>query len=96
MSLRARWHRQSAADFFKDVYDSADEMVEPYLTDDEKLSAFETLTTGIKLAGPGSFIGLPGRLAKVRGEATFEYVHQTNDFGDAVVANLALIVPFEF
>jgi hypothetical protein len=94
--LRLRWHHQGEAEFFEDIYDSASALAEPYLTDDEKLSAFDTLTFGLKLTGPGSFLGLPGRLATVRGEASLEYVHQTSDFGDAVVANLAIIVPFQY
>lgn len=96
LSLRFRYHRQSGADFFRTIYDSNDPAVEPFLTDDIKLSAFDGQTYGAKLEAPLSALGIRGDRADIRASATVEYVVQNNRFGDALLAELALTVPFAY
>jgi hypothetical protein len=96
LRLRYRYYRQTRADFFKDIYDSADPAVEPFLTDDPKLSAFETQTFGALLAAPLSLLGAGGSLAAVRVEGLVEHVAQTSRFGDAFIAQVAITVPLEY
>jgi hypothetical protein len=93
---RYRYHRQGAADFFKDVYDTADPMVEPFITDDVKLSAFTTHTLGVKLESALGVLGAQGWLARARADVVFEYTIQNNRFGNAVAGQLALTIPFEY
>jgi hypothetical protein len=92
--LRWRYHHQSRADFFKDVYDSGDPAVEPFLTDDVKLSAYDTHVIGVKLDSPLAAIGLCSRQTQgVRVDFTAEYVVQHNRYGNAFVGGLGLTVP---
>ena len=95
-TLRFRYHRQGSADFYKGVYDSNDPTVEPFLTDDPKLSRFAGQTYGVKIEAPLSALGIEDRRADVRASATFEYVAQNNRFGDAIVAILGVVVPFAY
>jgi hypothetical protein len=94
--LRYRLHHQSAADFYQTTYPSADPAVEPYLTDDVKLSRLTTHTVGLKLDVPARLLGLDGPLAEARAEALFEYITQTTYFGNAVAAQIAVTVPFRY
>ena len=94
--LRYRLHHQSAADFYKTTYPSSDPAVEPYLTDDAKLSELTTQTFGIKLDLEARLLGVDGLLGQARAEALFEYITQTTYFGNAVAAQIALTVPFEY
>ncbi len=93
-SLRYRYHRQSAAYFYQDRYDNSDAMIQPYLTDDIKLSAFTTNTMEAKLAVHGETFGLAGRWGAARFEGVLQYVVQANRFGNAAIAHVALTVPF--
>lgn len=93
---RFRYHRQTAADFYEEVYDSNDPMVEPFLTDDEKLSAFETYTVGVKIETTLAHFGIKGELADVRTDFVLEHVTQHNDYGNAIVASMAVSVPFDY
>ncbi len=93
--LRYRYHRQGAADFYQDRYPTSDPVMQPHLTDDEKLSAFTTHTVEAKLAALGEAFGLSGRWGGARLEGVLEYVLQYNRFGNAIVAQLALTVPLE-
>jgi hypothetical protein len=94
--LRYRLHHQSAADFYASTYPSADPELEPYLTDDVKLSELTTQTFGIKLDVPAKLLGIEGQLGDARAEALFEYITQTTYFGNAVVAQIAVTVPFRY
>lgn len=94
--LRYRLHHQSAADFYQSTYPSADPAVEPYLTDDAKLSELTTHTFGIKLDVEARLLGIQGQLADARAEALFEYITQTAYFGNAVAAQIAVTVPFRY
>jgi uncharacterized protein DUF3570 len=90
--LQLRYHAQSGADFYRDRYD----LQPDYFTSDVKLSPFETTTAGIKIDAPGSFIGLGGWLGTLHGDLLVEYIHQGNRYGDAISAQAALTIPFEY
>ncbi len=93
---RYRFHYQNGADFYEDVYDSADPAMEPFLTADEKLGPMITHTFGLKVDVALSALGIPGPGGKWRTEALFEYIVQNTDFGNAVNLQLAVTVPFEY
>ncbi|HKE19723.1 MAG TPA: DUF3570 domain-containing protein [Kofleriaceae bacterium] len=95
--LRYRLHHQSAADFYKSIYESADPAVEPFLTDDAKLGRLTTHTVGGKLEVALSLFGIDsGFLNGARAQVGFEYIDQSTYYGNAVAAQLALSVPFEY
>lgn len=96
LHLRYRHHLQGAADFYQPIYDSADPAIEPFLTDDDKLSEFSTRTAGGELDLRLGLLGVRGPWADARVEAAFEYIWQTTHFGNAVVAQLALVVPLDY
>jgi hypothetical protein len=89
-----RYYHQRAASFFLPVYPSADPMIEPWLTDDPKLSAFtgETMTATFGVAGHA--FGLDGRWSAAHLDVIIEYVVQHNRFGNAGIGHVALTVPF--
>lgn len=91
-----RYHRQGAASFYEPVYPTSNPVMEPWLTDDPKLSKFDGETLSAKFAVLGSGFGLDGDWAGVRAEVIFEYVVQHNRFGNAGVAHVALTVPFAY
>jgi len=95
-TVRYRYHRQSAADFYLPSYPSNDPNLYPYVTDDVKLSKFTTHTVGVKLGVLGEVLGLPGTLEGARGEIILEYIDQNNRFGNAVTAHAALTLPFVY
>jgi hypothetical protein len=94
--LRYRLHHQSAADFYKTTYPSADPAVEPHLTDDAKLSELTTHSIGLKLDVLASLLNIQGQLGQARAEAMFEYITQTTYFGNAVAAQIAVTFPFRY
>jgi len=97
LHLRYRLHRQNRADFYKPIYDSPDPAVEPYLTDDVKLDRLTTHTFGAKLdVGLALFGLIRGPMAGARAQAVFEYIDQSTYYGNAVSAQLAFTVPFEY
>jgi len=91
-----RYYRQSGADFYKPFYETADPMIEPYLTDDPKLSQFTGQTYTGRAAVLGRFLGLGGLWGEARAELVVEYVVQHNRFGNAGVAHVGLTVPFAY
>ncbi|MBP9085726.1 MAG: DUF3570 domain-containing protein [Kofleriaceae bacterium] len=93
-AIRFRYHRQSRAYFYQDRYDSSDVMIQPFLTDDVKLSRFTTKTLEAKLAVHGDTFGIEGRWGAARLEGMLQYVVQDNRFGNAAIAHLAVTVPF--
>lgn len=95
-TLRYRYYHQSAADFFLPTYPSSDPNLYPYVSDDVKLSNFQSQTLGVKLGVYGKELGLEGRLEEARGEIVLEYVAQDTRFGNAVIAHAALALPFEY
>lgn len=94
--LRYRLHHQGAADFYQTTYPSSDPAVEPYLTDDVKLSELTTHTIGVKLDLQARLLGVAGQLGEARAEALFEYITQSTYFGNAVAAQIAFTVPFQY
>jgi len=90
--MRYRYHRQDAADFYAERYVGT----EPYRSDDIKLSAFSSHTFEGKLAVLGEVFGLGGRWQGARLEVLLQYVAQSNRFGNAIVAQAALTVPFAY
>ncbi|WP_428267213.1 DUF3570 domain-containing protein [Haliangium sp.] len=89
---RYRYHTQRGASFYEPRY----EMLEPYLTSDVKLSDFHSHTVGVELQSALAHLGVSGNLAQARIELVIEYVVQRNRLGNAVVAQTALAVPFEY
>jgi hypothetical protein len=91
--MRYRYHRQDKAYFYEPRYDTA---TLEFLSDDVKLSAFDSHTLGASLETGGDVIGFTGWLGTLRGQIVIEYVDQNNRFGNALVAHAALSVPFEY
>jgi hypothetical protein len=90
-----RYYRQGAADFWKARYASGDPAMEPFVTDDVKLSRFTSHGLEAKLGLRGEVFGLGGRWENARGELLLQYIDQNNRFGNAVAAQAALTVPLE-
>ena len=94
--LRYRYHHQSAADFFKAVYDTADNEMEPFLTADQKLTRQTSQLFSAKLEAALGLLGVGGRLSDARVNAMFEYTTQTTSFGNAIAGQMTLTIPFEY
>ncbi|MEJ7604508.1 MAG: DUF3570 domain-containing protein [Kofleriaceae bacterium] len=92
-SLRYRYHTQNKAYFYEDRYVEEDP---DYRSDDVKLSKLTTHTLEGKLGLRGETFGLAGRWAAARLEGILQYIIQQNRFGNAIAAQLALTVPFEY
>jgi len=92
LGLRYRYHRQDAASFYRDRYPTVQELI----SDDAKLSAFDSHLLGGRIEISGGAIGLGGRLEAARAELVGEYVIQHNDFGNALVSYAALVLPFDY
>ncbi|MCX5748374.1 MAG: DUF3570 domain-containing protein, partial [Proteobacteria bacterium] len=95
-AIRYRYYRQTAAFFYRPQYDTADFAVQPYLTDDQKLSAFDGHTLEAKLGMTGETFGLEGHWGAARLEGILEYVVQHNRFGSAIIGHVALTIPFDY
>jgi Protein of unknown function (DUF3570) len=95
-SIRYRYYHQTAAYFYKDRYPALDTTMIQYITDDPKMSAFDGHVLEAKLGVLGEEFELTGRWAGARIEGVLEYIIQHNRFGDAVVAHVALTVPFDY
>ncbi len=94
--IRYRYHHQDAAVFYKDRYSTTDIAVNRYLSDDVKLDAFTGHMFEAKLGILGEAFGMDGRWAGARFEGILEYVRQHNRFGNAIIAHVALTVPFDY
>jgi hypothetical protein len=95
-SLRYRYYTQDGAYFYKTRYPPDDAAMTQFVSDDVKLSDFTGHTLEGKLGVLGEAFGLPGRWAGARFESIVEYVVQHNRFGNAVVAHVALTLPFSY
>jgi hypothetical protein len=95
LALRYRYHRQRAADFYEPIYDTADPMVEPFLSGDVKLSRMHTHTAGAKLGLVLGVLGVTGSWAEARADVGVDKIWQSTYVGDAIAAQLGLTVPFE-
>ncbi|MBA3817886.1 MAG: DUF3570 domain-containing protein [Deltaproteobacteria bacterium] len=91
-SLRYRYHTQLRSFFYRDRYNEP----QLYISDDVKLSRFQTHTIEAKLGILGEAFGLGGRWSEARFEGILQYVAQDNRFGNAVVGHLAITLPFEY
>ena len=96
LHLSYRYHRQRAADFYRDVYDESDPYLEPFVTADDKLGRVRSHTMGVKAATRLALFGVTGSWSNVRLEALGQYLKQNTHYGDAVIAQLALVVPVEY
>lgn len=94
-TARYRFHRQNAADFYKAHYTVNTPELEPYLSADDKLSAFTSHTLEAKLGIRGEAFGATAgsRWADMRLELLLQYVIQGTRFGNAVAGQVALTVP---
>lgn len=94
-SLRYRYHSQDGAFFYRDRYMTG-EGVDGYVTDDVKLDSFTGHTFEAKLGILGETFGMKDRWSGARFEGILSYVLQHPRFGNAITAQLALTVPFEY
>src|SRR5262249_26993150 len=85
-----------ASFFYEDRYPALDMTAINYVTDDPKMSAYSGHTMEAKLGVLGEEFGLTGNWAGARFEGIIEYIIQHNRFGDAVVAHVALTLPFSY
>ncbi len=88
-----RFHHQDGAFFYQDRYASASEM---FISDDVKLSTFSSHTLEAKLGILGEVFNLHGKWAGARFEGILEYAVQHNRFGNAIIAHVALTLPFDY
>jgi len=95
-AFRYRYYTQSQAFFNMKKYPDPTIMTVPYYTDDPKMTAFDSYLLEAKLGIAGRAFGLDGRWARARFEGILEYVVQHNRFGNAGVAHVAVIVPFDY
>jgi hypothetical protein len=90
--LRYRYHRQDRAYFFREDYAAPQELI----SEDVKLSAFDSHTIGATFEMSGDVIGFTGLLGATRGQLVFEYVDQNNRFGNALIGHATLTVPLTY
>ncbi|HEY0195188.1 MAG TPA: DUF3570 domain-containing protein [Kofleriaceae bacterium] len=95
-TLGYRYYTQDGAFFFRDRYPADDAQMKQFVSDDVKLSTFDGHSFEAKLGVIGEAFGLAGQWASTRFEGIFEYDIQNNRFGNAVVAHVALTVPFSY
>jgi uncharacterized protein DUF3570 len=95
-SIRYRYYTQTESFFFKDRYPAPMPGVVQFMTDDPKMSAFDGHILEAKLGVMGEEFELTGKWAGARFEGVLEYIIQHNRFGNAVVAHVALTVPFDY
>ena len=95
-SVRYRYYHQTASYFYASRYPMLDPAMIEYVTDDPKMSAYDGHMLEAKLGVLGEEFSLGGKWAGARIEGVLEYIIQHNRFGDAVVAHVALTVPFNY
>ena len=93
-SVRYRYYRQDDAYFWRMRYGDAMDLT--YVTDDPKMAPYDGHLMEAKLGILGETFGLEGRWGGTRVEGILEYIIQHNRFGNAVVAHVAITVPFEY
>ena len=91
LHLRYQYHTQGEAYFFQPTYDEPGTVLR---TSDVKLSSFTSQVLGVKLDGALSVLGLSGRLGDIRLDVLLHYVMQRNRFGNAVVFQTGMSIPF--
>jgi len=95
-AVRYRYYTQDGAYFYRTRYPADDAALTQYVSDDVKLSSFTGHTLEAKLGVLGEAFELTGRWAGARLEGILEYSIQNNRFGNAVIAHVALTIPFEY
>lgn len=95
-AVRARYYTQDGADFFRERYPADSAAMNRSVTDDVKLSSFTGYTLEAKLGVLGEAFQLRDRWAGTRFEAMLNYTAQHNRFGNAVIAHVAVTIPFEY
>jgi hypothetical protein len=95
-SLRYRYHSQDGAFFYRDRYATSDPEMEPYVSDDVKLDTFTGHLIEAKLGILGEAFGMKDRWSGSRFEGILSYGLQHPRFGNAITAQVALTVPFEY
>ena len=95
-AVRYRYYTQDGAYFFHNRYPADDAAMTQYVSDDVKLSSFTGHTLEAKLGVLGEAFELGGRWAGARFEGILEYTIQNNRFGNAVIAHVALTLPFTY
>lgn len=95
--LRGRYHTQTAANFYKDVYSTA-ELTDPdaYVSEDEKLSAHHTETVGLAVTVALRRFGVGGELGDTLVDLGGERIWQSTTFGPAWFVSAGLIVPVRY
>ena len=96
-SFRYRYYTQTGAFFYAKRY--ADPTMDPsvkFLTDDPKMSPFDSHILEAKLGILGQAFALEDNWAKARFEGILEYIVQHNRFGNAIEAHVALTIPFDY
>lgn len=91
--VRYRYHHQTGADFYRDVYD----VEQDYVVDDPKLGPMTTNTVGAMVGFQLAALGAvePG-WRDTRVELAFDYMASTSRFGDAVVGQIGVLIPLEY
>ena len=95
-SVSYRYYTQDGAYFYHARYPPDDAAMTQYVSDDVKLSDFTGHTFEAKFGILGEAFELGGRWAGARFEGILEYVIQHNRFGNAVIAHVALTLPFDY
>jgi hypothetical protein len=67
-----------------------------YISDDVKLDDHSTHTIEAKLGILGEAFGMKDRWAGARFEGILQYVRLHDRFGSAIIAHVALTVPFDY
>jgi hypothetical protein len=93
-SFRYRYYWQDDAFFWRERYGDAMDLT--YVTDDPKMEPYDGHLLEAKLGVVGEAFGLEGRWGGARLEGILEYIIQHNRFGNAVVAHVAITVPFDY
>ncbi|MEM6956583.1 MAG: DUF3570 domain-containing protein [Myxococcota bacterium] len=95
--MRARWrhYRQTRAFFYEDVY-PMDTPDDAFVTADPKMSRFHSNLLGFQILLRGSFLdGTPlEALRDLTFDLSFDYIWNTNRFGNGVIAEAGLRLPF--
>jgi hypothetical protein len=95
-TVRYRYHSQDRAFFYRERYATSEPAMQAYLTDDVKLDSFTGHTFEAKLGILGETFGMKDRWSNARFEGILSYVLQHPRFGNAITAQVALTVPFEY
>ncbi len=94
--LGYRYHRQHAAEFYEEIYNSGDMLEEPFLSGDDKLGEVRNHSLSFKMGATMSLFGMEGKWSEIRLDALAQYLKQNTHYGDAVVGQFAVTIPFAY